>query len=108
MSLAARVNRRSAACTPPPSPDVEEAATAGAHAAQDATRRLRTRLLHHVADLVEPDADRLCALPTADTGKGRTDTRTPVAGASGTFPPHRRTGDRRERDQPVPRPVTSP
>ncbi|MFI6724447.1 aldehyde dehydrogenase [Streptomyces sp. R-74717] len=70
--------------------DVEEAATAAAHAAQDPAWRelpahLRARLLHRIADLVEQDADRLCALQTADTGKCRTETRALVLSAAGTF-----------------------
>ncbi|MCX5344211.1 aldehyde dehydrogenase [Streptomyces atratus] len=70
--------------------DVEEAATAAAHAAQDPAWRelpahLRAGLLHRIADLVEQDADRLCALQTADTGKCRTETRALVLSAAGTF-----------------------
>ncbi|WP_327366808.1 aldehyde dehydrogenase [Streptomyces sp. NBC_01217] len=70
--------------------DVEEAATAAAHAAQDPAWRelpahLRARLLHRIADLVEQDADRLSALQTADTGKCRAETRALVLSAAGTF-----------------------
>ncbi|MFG2623576.1 aldehyde dehydrogenase [Streptomyces sp. NPDC048473] len=70
--------------------DVEEAAIAAAHAAQDPAWRelpahLRARLLHRIADLVEQDADRLSALQTADTGKCRTETRALVLSAAGTF-----------------------
>lgn len=70
--------------------DVEEAATAAAHAAQDPAWRelpahLRARLLHRIADLVEQDADRLSALQTADTGKCRAETRALVLSAVSTF-----------------------
>ncbi len=70
--------------------DVDEAARAGAAAADDAAWRemlphQRARVLTRIGDLIEHHADELALLQTRNTGKTRTETRALVASAAGTF-----------------------
>ncbi len=70
--------------------DVDEAARAGAAAADDAAWRemlphQRARVLTRIGDLIEHHADELALLQTRNTGKTLTETRALVASAAGTF-----------------------